>query len=162
MSLAARSRLAVASLALLALWPLAHHALAARLQLDPWRYFGFAMYCYPKTDVSVRFLERRGGQRRPISLASLPDSLIPALRRFRADRLTRGRLRPDALAPHLWAASGAEELVIEVWTLHYDVETARFLERVDDYVYRRPGAVAAFRPQAGLRTGRSPRGGGTR
>ena len=48
MSLRAKQYVLAGLLLLLALWPLAHRALVVRYRVDPWRLFGWAMYCTPK------------------------------------------------------------------------------------------------------------------
>ena len=49
-----RKRLATGLLVGVLAWPAAHHMLARGLQLDPWAFFGFAMYSVPNFGVSVR------------------------------------------------------------------------------------------------------------
>ncbi|HSQ00629.1 MAG TPA: hypothetical protein VL049_25680, partial [Candidatus Dormibacteraeota bacterium] len=69
--LAAKQRLVVSVLAVLALWPLAHRALVWRYDLDPWRFFGWAMYCTPRLPVDVSLFAVEDGARVPVELASL-------------------------------------------------------------------------------------------
>lgn len=137
MSLAAKTRVACAMLSMLAAWPLCHRALVERYDLDPWRYFGFAMYCYPKTDVAVGFYEIRAGKRRNIPASALPPAVDRELRRFRMQRRARGSAHPDRIDARMREAfPQLGELLIVVVTKGYDRDTARFAERFDDYLYR--------------------------
>jgi hypothetical protein len=136
MSLAARTRAAVVMLALLAAWPYAHRVLVERYHLDPWRYFGFAMYCYPKNDVAVGFFVPVEGSMRMLPRVAVPEDVERGLRRFRNERRARGSLEPDAIARGLQEFLGVEELLVQVRQLHYDGDSASFRERVVDYLYR--------------------------
>jgi hypothetical protein len=110
--------------------------LVERHHLDPWRYFGFAMYCYPKNDVAVGFFVPVEGAMRMIPRASVSDEIERGLRRFRNERRTRGSLEPEAIARGVQASLGVPELLVQVRQLHYDGASASFRERVVDYVYR--------------------------
>ena len=134
-SLVARARIAVALLVLLAGWPYLHRALVERHQLDPWRFFGFAMYCYPKNDVRLGFFTPVGEELQVVPLSALPPGLESELRRFRKRRITIGSHRPDEVARRLRASLGLDELVVQVRQLHYDTGSASFRERVTDYRY---------------------------
>jgi hypothetical protein len=136
MSLAARARTAVVLLALLAVWPYAHRVLVERHHLDPWRYFGFAMYCYPKNDVAVGFFVPVEGSLQMVPRAAVSEDIERGLRRFRTERRTRGSLEPQAIARGLQASLAVPELLVQVRQLHYDVASASFRERVVDYLYR--------------------------
>jgi hypothetical protein len=140
MNLVTRSRIALAGLALVAVWPFAHRALVAQLHLDPWRYFGFAMYCYPKTDVSVGFFVPRGEELEAVPLSALPASMEAPLRRFRSERRARGSLPPDRIARQLRTSLGLDRLVVQVWTLYYDRATSTVRERMDEYLYPEEGS----------------------
>ena len=142
MSLAARARAVVVLLFLVAAWPYAHRVLVERYHLDPWRYFGFAMYCYPKSDVSVGFFVPDQGGLRVVPRAAVPEDVERELRRYRNERRTDGSLEPERIARGLKASLGAQTLLVQVRHLHFDTRSASFRERVVDYLYRGGDAPA--------------------
>jgi len=148
-SSAAKARIAAFALVGLALWPLAHRLLVMRFELDPWRYWGFAMYCYPKTDLRVGFTELSDAGPERLAPSALPESVERELRRFRHARRARGSLPPDAVAQSLRdARPDLGDLRIEVRTLRFDVASARFREVGDEYLYRGSGRrTASARPR---------------
>mgnify|MGYP000145873284 CR=1 FL=1 len=137
MPLAAKQRLVVAALVVLAAWPLAHRALVARYGLDPWRFFGWAMYCTPKLPVRVALRERRAGAVSEIALRDLPRPARRAASRLKKGRALWGTLAsPAGLAAALGASRpDAEgfEIVVERWFL--DPATAHIGTRRDVYEY---------------------------
>lgn len=60
MSLAAKQRIVVAMLAVFALWPVVHGSLVEKYLINPWRLFGWAMYCVPTYEPQVRFFGQSG------------------------------------------------------------------------------------------------------
>ena len=52
-----KRRILSVGLVLFALWPLAQHALVRSQGVDPWRLFGWAMYCVPGPMKTVRVVE---------------------------------------------------------------------------------------------------------
>lgn len=134
-----RQRLALALLGFVALWPLAHRALVARLELDPWKLSGFAMYTTPSLPVLAGVLAPRDGKIELVDEAALPVAARDALARFRLERLALGRLRrPDDVARALLAArpdlAGCAVLVQRT-TL--DPRTAYVRRRSEAFAYDR-------------------------
>ncbi len=140
MTLAAKQRLVVAALGVLAAWPLAHRALVARYGLDPWRFFGWAMYCTPKLPVLVEIRERRDGAVQEVALRDLPRDARRAANKLKKRRALWGTLAsPDRLGAALAASRpGAAdfEVTVERWFL--DPATARIAARRDVYDYPQP------------------------
>lgn len=130
------------ALALFTAWPLAHRALVAAFDVDPWKLGGWAMYVEPRfvPRVEVVPLGRTGEPGEPAG-ESFAFSREDATRvdAFAARRLTLGRLAaPDGLARDLLAAHPhLPGLLVRVRTRRLDLETARLEERVDRYAYRR-------------------------
>jgi hypothetical protein len=99
-----KARISGTLLLLLALWPLVHRQLVVRYEVDPWRLFGFAMYCTPH-HLAVNLIDRSGPQPREIFRRDLPASLRPDYDRFVSRRKALGALEsPDPLARELLAA----------------------------------------------------------
>ena len=98
MSPRAKARLVGTLICLIALWPIAHRQLVTRFDVDPWKLFGFAMYCTPHV-VVVDIVDRSGEQPRRIEPAAFPPRLRRAYQRFAARRSTLGTLHaPGELA----------------------------------------------------------------
>ncbi len=134
---------AVAVLAFVALWPLAHRGLVAVYDVNPWKLAGFAMYTTPTPPVQVVLFERAAGENAeglaPIDEQTLPPTLRRQLARFRVERHALGALRsPDALgAALLEARRDLEWVVVAVQRMRLDRESARMTSRRDQFVYER-------------------------
>lgn len=139
MTLAGKQRLVVAALAVLAVWPLAHRALVARYGIDPWRFFGWAMYCTPKLPVMLEIRTRRGDAVEEVALRDLPREARRAVYRLKKRRAVWGTLAtPDRLAAALADArpdADGFEITVERWYL--DPSTAYVAARRDVYAYPR-------------------------
>lgn len=140
MTLAAKQRLVVSALAVLALWPLAHRTLVWRYDLDPWRFFGWAMYCTPKLPVEIHLFAFEDGARVPVALASLGPVQRRAVHALRRRRALWGTLAsPSRAGAALLAArpnAAAVELVVEKWYL--EPATATIATHVETYRFARP------------------------
>ena len=143
-----RMRLATALLVLVLAWSPVQHRLARVYDLDPWSFFGWAMYSVPNLRVTVRAgsLDDPSSRAEPdwnaISLGS-----YSALREFAERRGRLGRLLPpDDLAAELFRAQpDLGGLVVRVirWRIAHD--TARIVPANVDYVYAPPGQRVAIR-----------------
>ena len=139
MTFTAKQRLVVAALAVLAVWPLAHRALVVRYDLDPWRFFGWAMYCTPKLPTDIYLFAVENGVRVPVD----PQSLTPAQRRSVYALLRRrsvwGSLAsPEHVGSTILAAkpeADAVEVVVSKWYL--DPATAQIATRDERYRFQR-------------------------
>lgn len=142
MTLDTKRKLVAALLALVAAWVPGHALVVARLELDPWKWFGWAMYTVPKPVVRT-YAVAMPGQRR-LGVAELPPDeragVLAAYGRFTERRIQFGsRSEPDEFATVLFDAyPDVDELVVQVQTLALNRETA-VLERVsvDSYEYAR-------------------------
>ncbi len=142
LSLAAKRRCLAAFLVALALWPLVHRVLVVRLQINPWKFGGFAMYCTPPNKITVEVFGVLGGERRPLNLTRAPERVGAALLGFTAVRSQFGELaRPHGVARALFAwDERIPDVEIEVRNLRLDPRTDRFAPTVRRYRYRRPAA----------------------
>jgi len=137
-------RTAVAwGLVLFTLWPLVHFGLVRALDLNPWKWFGLAMYTVPRDRYDAHAFSLPGRER--IGLAGLEPAraqrLLESYAAFvrRRDQL-RGAARPDAFARALFdARPELETIEITVQRIGLERESAMVVEeaRSEPYVYRR-------------------------
>jgi hypothetical protein len=133
MSTETKRRVVFSVLCVFALWPLAHRGLVARYDLDPWRFFGWAMYCQPKLPLRVGIDAWRAGVR-----LSVPETaaLANERRRYLARRAVWGSLLPpDDLAQEVLDQAAADDVRIEVRRLVLDPATSRIVTREQVYRY---------------------------
>lgn len=142
----AKRRVVGVALVLFTLWPLAHRALVAVWDVDPWKLGGWAMYVRPRFApvVEVRPLAGPGGE--GFAFSAEDAEHVDA---FAQRRLTLGGLAsPADLAAALLAAHPElPGVVVRVRTKSLDPQTARLVERVERFAYRR-GPDGAPRPAA--------------
>ncbi|MCA9512134.1 MAG: hypothetical protein KC560_15590 [Myxococcales bacterium] len=140
----ARKRAVAAMLLVFSLWPLAQHALVQRFRMNPWKFFGFAMYTTHVLKPAVEVYALDGGRRLalPIPERELPEAEAER-RRLRAsshhcgllarpDRLAR--LVRDALAP----SEGVEVVVVRPYI---DPRTGRVTATRESHLYLADGRV---------------------
>ena len=141
MSTAAKRRIVLALLVVFALWPLAQHALVQRYGLNPWKFFGFAMYTQPRIIpiVDVYVLDE-AGRRRPL----LQPDEQRVLDAFRLRREVWGELEaPAELARVLRGRVAANaDLEIVVTSPKLDASSARITSDRTSYFYERGGDPA--------------------
>lgn len=138
MSSALRKRVATGLLAAVVVWPALHHGLARSLELDPWAFFGFAMYAVPNLRVNVRAAALAPGGEPDWN--AVPVSSYRLLNEYAERRARFGLLAsPDPLAAELLERHpDLPGLLLRVRRWRIDPETSR-LEPVDrDYLYPRP------------------------
>ena len=133
-----RIRLATALVALILVWPPVQHGLSRTFELDPWSFFGFAMYSVPNFETTVRAGALRGEGAEPdwngIPVASYRHLRDYALRRTRWGAL----LPPDRLAAELLERhDDLDGVVIRIRRYEIDSETERIVARERDHSYRR-------------------------
>jgi hypothetical protein len=132
----AKQRVTFAFLVALAMWPFVHRALVWALEIDPWSFGGFAMYCTPRLDVRVGAEAYRQGL--PLD-APVPQSVAPAAMAFGERRMVLGALAtPDELAEAVLSAMPAADgvaVLFERRTL--DPGTATIRAERDEVRYRR-------------------------
>lgn len=121
-----------------ALWPLAHRLLVVRLDADPWKLGGFAMYTSYQTSL-VALFEPVGSGLRVIDEQGLGVEARLSLQRFRARRSALGRaVRPDGLARTLHAERPEiENLVVVVQRMWLDPTDARIASEKTRFLYAR-------------------------
>ncbi|MEW6272925.1 MAG: hypothetical protein AB1689_26920 [Thermodesulfobacteriota bacterium] len=134
-----KARVALAVVALTALWPLCHRALVAGLDVNPWKLGGFAMYTTATPPLLVGVFGEREGRLAAIEPGTLPVDVRTLLRRFEQERHALGALRsPDDVARRvLTARPELDRVVVVVQRMALDPDTARMTARRRQYAYRR-------------------------
>jgi hypothetical protein len=107
MSLETKKRVVIAVLAASFVWPLVHYGLVRRLDLNPWNWWGWAMYTRPAPRVRASAVSLDDG--RDLNLAGLPPERARAVRAaydaFSTARMELGELvSPAAFARALLSA----------------------------------------------------------
>lgn len=132
--------MAIVGLALFAVWPLVHRGLVATLDISPWRFFGWAMYCQPKLPLGIDIYVLRGDTSVELDKAS---SVPPELRRQRHSYARRREIWGALLPPNelargvLEAVADAEGVEIVVRRLVLDPSTSHIASRHHTYRYAR-------------------------
>lgn len=133
-----RMSVALAALAVVVVWPPVHHVLARRCDLDPWSFFGWAMYSVPNLRVNVRAaaLDTEGNE----DWNAISPRLWRPMREYAERRERFGCLLvPDGLAEIIFAAQPElSRLRIRVQRWVIDRESARIAPRNRDYDFSAP------------------------
>jgi hypothetical protein len=140
MRLALKRRILLAILATLAVWPLVHMWFVKRYDLDPWRFFGFAMYAVPATYQWVHEIELRDG--REVNLH--PSKLEPEPMRLHVSLMRQRAVLGDLIEPHKLAEAlfAARPELSGVKVLMHRLAVSRETSRIEvrnavAYVYKR-------------------------
>lgn len=143
MSLAIKRRVALAILAFSTIWPAAHYFVVERFNLNPWNWFGWAMYTQPSERILAYPFSPDG---KPISsqLSSLTkyqqDSIMAAYRPWSLNHLELGDFDdPDEFAYAILDAFKTWDSVrIEVVRYGLERESASIQKRsTKSYEYSR-------------------------
>ena len=98
-----KKRLLKVMLVLFALWPVAHGFLVESFVVNPWRLFGWAMYCVPTYEPQVRFFGFSDGKSGEIVFPSdHPRAEIERVRYIRARGQIGDLASPEVLAAELF------------------------------------------------------------
>jgi len=137
---AGKARVAVAGLAALLLWPPVHWHLVETRAIDPWKFFGFAMYCRPSIPPRIDVRVLAGGRTVSWSPAEWPSSARPGLARFLRDRQILGDWRkPNDLAEAIFRMRpDAEQVLLIVRHPRIDRSTGLVTDDEFRYGYVRP------------------------
>jgi hypothetical protein len=137
-----KRRLVVGGLVALTVWPLAHRVLVAAFDLNPWKFYGWAMFCVPNPRTFAALYELTGDNAVPLSRGRLRPEDEQAVRAYAAERQFLGLLARqaniEALAHKLLDEDPRLDRVgLLVTQLTLDSRTARLTTRQEMYVYRR-------------------------
>ncbi len=135
-----RKRIAVGLLlAVFAVWPLLHHLVAKRYFVNPWRLFGWAMYCVPVYQPQVRFFTTRDGQRLEIAYPRVSRDNALAHQRFLRQRPHLGTLvEPEDLAQTFFRQyPQLEQVTVHVTQPVYHYDSDRIRDAYFEYAFER-------------------------
>ena len=150
MSITAKTRIVVAGLAALTLWPPVQVAICARWDASPWKLAGWGMYATPRPrTIGMEVYGGDGGGALEQLTAPAPALRVEAAAFLERWRWLGGLAHPDAFArlvlearPH-WS-----RLRIELYRSHLDVATGMVGLRRDDRYYERAAGGGAVRVPA--------------
>jgi hypothetical protein len=133
----------VAALVVFALWPLAHRALVAALDLNPWRFSGWAMYAtpiFPKRIYLFQVDPRAGAAAEPVEVpeSQWSSAMRHEARRYAVRRTNLGRLAgpPDQLGQLAVSEHGATGMIaVVVQNRRLNLTTGLIETSVENYGY---------------------------
>ena len=132
-----KRRIIIIFLVAFTLWPLAHRAMVAAFNINPWKFYGWAMFCIPnpKTKVGVFAIKGEEQVRWSPSRADRIDKNAYNFRRGILGSLTS----PDDFARELLQrhreVDGVGVIVVQY---HLDWRTALLVHERNITVHRRP------------------------
>lgn len=120
------------------LWPFVHRVLVAEYDVNPWRLFGFAMYCTPHR-VGMEIADRTNGRREVLPYRAQPQSIRDAIMLFYRKRSALGRLHsPKRLADEIFVSSPhIARLEVRVSLTRLDASVSRLRAKTVVYKYAR-------------------------
>ncbi|HEX6130870.1 MAG TPA: hypothetical protein VF044_04015 [Actinomycetota bacterium] len=136
-----KRRLVLLVVGAVALWPFAHRVAVARLDVNPWKLAGWAMYATPTPPILVAIFRPVPGGWALVDRLALPPAARKVLDRFERERHAIGDLRtPDDVARAVLAARrDLAEIAVVVERKRLDPATARMTSRKARYHYDRVG-----------------------
>ena len=141
MSTRLRTRIAALLLAFVVVWPPAQHVLSRSFDMDPWAFFGFAMYAAPNLRTHVRAGILDGAQDAEPDWNAVPRDVADAIHAYALRRARWGELLPpDGLAAEIFERHPElPGLVVRVRRWVLERGTARIAHRDRDYTFAPPG-----------------------
>ena len=147
MSGRAKTLIAAGLLALVGTWPFVHRVLTSRYDLNPWEFFGWAMYATPRPTVVVSVLAPRGGKWQEIPQGVFPPPLAEIKVGYEIRRRQIGKFQtPDPLAAAVFVQwPSLERVAIRSRRFVLDRRSGIFEPRDDWYLC---GAAERCKPTA--------------
>ena len=118
-----KRRVIIIGLVVFTLWPLAHRALVARFEINPWKLFGWAMYCVPNPKTSIQVYELKGDRMRRLAPEGA-DDVDMGTYNFRRGILGRLASPKDLVHRTFQRHPDFEGLSVVVDRYHVDWQTA--------------------------------------
>ena len=139
MSYRAKERLVRSILVALAVWPAAQYTATVYFDVNPWKFFGWAMYTTPAPQLRMGMGELAGGRVDWQKQRPMPREIVEEGFRFLDLRTAYGDLHaPDDLARMALAAfPETEGVAVRVTRLVLERESARTVPCDRVYVYPR-------------------------
>jgi len=141
MDIAKKQRLLVLALACFALWPAVHHVATVSFDMNPWKLFGWSMYCVPRRWVDVAIVMRDTSGEHPLEYHQGQADLAAVVDDYANRRWVYGwPYTPDRVAKRLFAKyPDASQFTIHVHQLSFDRATSRYRRETFEYVYSPEG-----------------------
>ena len=121
------------------LWPLFHMALVARAHVDPWEFFGWAMYSKPAVRLQIRVEVDRAGEIQPLRAMG---ELRSRVKHFARRRSTLGSLAsPDELIAAIFDSDETIDAIeIVLREIELERESGTLVARDHPHRFERPAA----------------------
>ncbi len=132
-----KKRIVFAALMLVVVWPLVHHGLVRRYEINPWKFFGWSMYCIQPGRLELLFFPVADGGESPKWYAGQPAELTDAIGEYLNRRRVWGLLLPpDEVASAVFDhAPRLNKVRLEVSETVMDTRTSRLGQRTHQYFY---------------------------
>ncbi len=132
-----KKRIVLNALVLFALWPAVHHGLVRTRGLNPWKLFGWSMYCLPPKRRIGSIKVSTGG--RP-ERRTLPPEIHKAYLAYRQNRAVLGRrVKPDRVAAMIFEEFPKIDRVdFEIEEISLNTATGRMESRQFLDTYHKP------------------------
>jgi len=137
MSARVRRTTMLAIVAVVLCWPLVHLGLVAQARIDPWEFFGWAMYSKPATRVQVRVEVERDGQTKPLRPMGAMRRQVEA---FARTRTALGSFASPAplLAAVFESDQTIDSVVIVLRDVQLDLDSAYLVGEEEPERFERP------------------------
>ncbi len=121
------------------LWPIVHYAVATGYFVNPWRLFGWAMYCIPIYKPQVRFFTLEGDQRLEIAYPRGSRDNALAYQRFLSARPHLGTLlQPEGLAEVFFREyPELDQVIVHIIQPVYHYDSDRIREAYFEHSFER-------------------------
>ncbi len=121
------------------LWPIVHHAIAKRHFVNPWRLFGWAMYCVPIYRPQVRFFTTEGDQRLEIAYPRVSRDNVLAYERFLGLRPQLGTLiEPEGLGQAFFRQyPDLDRVIVHITQPVYHYDSDQIRQAYFEYTFER-------------------------
>ena len=132
-----KRRIIIVFLVAFTLWPLAHRAMVAAFNINPWKFYGWAMFCVPNPKTTVGVFAIKGGESVRLSptKADRVDQSAYNFRRGILGSLTSPNDFARALLRRHPEVDGVGVVVVQY---HVDWRTALLIHEREVTVHRRP------------------------
>lgn len=123
-------------LMMISVWPAYHYYLVHNFDLNPWKMFGFAMYCTTRAYQFEKY-DTTGGRIRPINEELLTKSTVNSIERYALLRKDLGQLyEPDGIVKQMFdELPRTRAMAIIISTLWLDGSTGKIKKKYRVYRY---------------------------
>jgi len=132
-----KRRIIIVFLVAFTLWPLAHRVMVATFNVNPWKFYGWAMFCVPNPKTKVGVFAFKGQDKLPLSPTE-SDRADKAAYNFRRGILGSLTSPDDFASALLQRHPEVDGVGVVVVQYHVDWWTARLIHEREVTVHRRP------------------------